>query len=234
MAITLVQSNFNGQSGTLVATPPPWSVATTAGNLLVVLGCEVNGTMNTWPTLPAGYTVMPSTPFIHYNAGITGVHGGFSKIAAGSDATCGTYGETTSTQDWETIIMEFANPGGWLNATVDVESHTAVSSTQQTSKAGVALAALAQAVELAIVLDAHDISVTSESYASSAFAHVAGLNKLQGGWLETASAASGLNTTASWTTSARAGIKLVTFRTAAPASIDGANFIPGKHMVRFF
>jgi hypothetical protein len=212
MPITLVQKNGSASTGTITATPPAWGTTTTAGNLLVIVGCEVNGTNNTWPTSPAGYTAMSNTPFNYYAAGITGSHGGYYKIAAGADATPGVYGESTGTADWVTYTYEFAVDGGWINPPADQEQRNAASSTQVTSLAALATGALKQVRELAVCIVAHDIAVTSPSLTNYTLELPTTNNgKLQFGWQET-QIATPVGFTASWTTLARCGIKQFTYR----------------------
>ena len=217
MAITLVQKNGSASTGTLDATPPAWSSTTTAGNLLIIVGCEVNCTNATWPTAPSGYTAFTSNAFTFYAAGIVGVYGGYYKIAAGSDATPGHYGETTGTQDWVTYTYEFNNPLNWKSPQADQECHTAASSTQVTSQVSANTGTLAQSQELAILISAHDVAVTAESYTNSFTVDRPGTSngKLWFGWKET-SVTTALNSTASWTTLARVGVKIFTFKTVVP------------------
>lgn len=219
MAITLVQKVGKVDTGLIKAIPPAWSTPTTAGNLLLIAACEVNGTNNTWPTAPTGYTAAPSTPFIHYNAGITGVHGLYYKIAAGADATPSTFGESSGTQDWVTYLFEFAAPGGWLALPADVEAHSAVRSTQfatPTATPAVTTATLAQANELVFCLSAHDIATTLETHSGGLVIDrpTTANGKLWTSWVEV-NATTAFSTTAVWTTSARCGLKLQTFKTAA-------------------
>jgi hypothetical protein len=212
VAITLVQKNGSVQTGTLAATPPAWSVATTAGNLLIIVCHEQVGTNLTWPTVPAGYTAVTGTPFAYESAG--GAVGLFWKIAAGGDATPGNIGETSSTQNYETYTYEFASSAGWQSPPVDVLVKTAASTATATSKASGSTAALAQADELVFGIAALYTAGTALSFASTALAlatPTTSSTKLWVGRTESA-ATTAQGTTASWTTAAASCIWVTTFK----------------------
>lgn len=218
MAITLVQKVGSANTGTLKATPPAWSTTPTLGNLLLVCGTETLNSGSTW-TAPSGYTATASTPFLFWNAGNEASSGLYWKIAGASEATPGTYGDTTSTQDYVTYIYEFAAPGGWLVTPTDVEAHTAANATAVSTAASGSTAALAQADELAFAMTALSAVVTALTFTNGYTVDrpTTANGKLWAGWKETA-ATTAENTTASWTTAARANVKIVTFMTGIPAN----------------
>jgi hypothetical protein len=187
MAITLVQSNGSASTGTLDATPPAWGTPTTAGNLLIIVGNEVNITTGAWGTTPSGYTAFPTNAFTWYTTGIGGVHGGYWKIAAGSDATPGHWGETSSTQDYVTYTYEFACTTGWVASAIDKEVHSAATTVATTSKASGATATLSQPVELILGMCHTQVAVTALSFASNPYTLATpgtANGKLRCGWIE--------------------------------------------------
>lgn len=220
--IIRVQKNGSTSTGTLNATPPAWGSTTKAGNLLLVVGHEVNGTAGTWPTTPAGYTGAGTTPF-NYATTLSPAYGIFWKIAAGGDATPGNYGETSSTQDWVTYTYEFFYPGGWLASPVDSTNQTAQSNTSATTKAGGLLTQmkLAPSTQLVVAILGGNAATSAQSFDNGFFIDQPTTNsgKLVFTWLESVGSGAGPSglypVTASWTTSTPNGIKQATFMTGS-------------------
>ena len=224
MAITLRQKNGSAQTGTLTAAPPAWGSATVAGNLLIMVGAEAAATAGTWPTLPAGWNVFAPTPAVFASAA-GNPYGIFWKIAAGTDATPGAYGESSSTQNWVTYTYEFVNPLGWIASAADVGACPAAGVAAVTKASG-STATLAQAQELAIALMAGNAAVTALTFTNGYTVDLPGTSngKMWFGWKETVSTAAE-STTANWTTSTPCGCRVATFKTSAAAAPAGRSEI---------
>lgn len=211
MAITLVQKNGANTTGAISATMPAWGVAPTAGNLLLVYCNEFGANLGTWPTHPAGYTAITSTPF-SYNSSTLDAYGLYWKIATGGDATPGAIGEGSGTANWTVYTFEFNSPTGWKTTPFDKEVHSVASGTGGVSKASGSTATTSQASELAIAMAALSAAGTaltfSGSYVLATPTTNSGTTWL--GWKELTT--TGVqSTTASWTTSRASGARIATF-----------------------
>lgn len=231
MAVALVQKNGAGPGSVAGAgVPPAWGATTTAGNLLLICGYDTSGTAGTWNTTPSGYTLVTGDPFSMDTTPTVALYGIYWKIAAGSDATPGNYGQSTgATNTYITYTYEFSSTTGWNVSPFDTSAGTAASATAVVTKASGSTATLAQASELAVAVFA------SKSVAASALTFSNGYTvdrptspsaAFWFGWKET-SATTAESTTASWTGSESCGVRVATFKTASAAAAR-----PGQRVVR--
>jgi hypothetical protein len=220
VAITTVQKNANITASGTSGTCPAWGTTTTAGNLLLIFINELGAFTGTWSNTPTGYTAYSPSPFIYWTTP-SDPYGIYWKIATGGDATPAAIGaDGGSAGPWLIYTYEFSSPTGWLSTPNDAEIHSAASSTAVTSVASGSTATLAQANELAVAVHARSV-VGSTTTFNGGFSNndpsTGGDTRLSIATQETA-ATTALATTATWTTSARAGVRIATFKTAAAAS----------------
>lgn len=226
MAITTVQKNALTTASGTSGVCPAWGSATTAGNLLLIIINELGAFTGTWSTPPSGYTAFAPTPFIYWTTP-SDPYGIFWKIAAGSDATPANVGADSGVGGpWLIYTYEFSAPNGWLTTPNDAEAHSAAGSTAVTTIASGSTAALAQANELAVAVLARSVAGSAMtpggSWAINDPASGADI-RLTVATQETA-ATTALTFSPTWTTSARPGARIATFKTAAAAAGGFAPF----------
>lgn len=215
MAITRVQAVSSQNTG-VTLTNPSWGTNPVAGNLLIYIINESTHFSSWTPTLN-GWTAVSGTPFSYYTGG-PAAQGMYWKIAAGGGSDgFPTITDSSSSAVWTAYGYEFNAPNGWNSSPVDGNVHSAASSTAGTSKASGSTGLLAQPDELSFVMAAESVAVTGLTFATNTYTvdnPSTAFGMLWGAWLETSTNAA-QQTTASWTTSARAGVWVVTFKTAA-------------------
>lgn len=227
MAIVRVQKNGLITASGTTGTCPAWGTPTTAGNLLLILINELGAFTGTWNATPAGYTAFAPTPSIYWTT-TTDPHGIYWKIATGSDATPGNIGaDSGSGGPWVIYTVEYSSPNGWATTPNDAHVESPAGSTAVATKASGTSGTLAQSNELALALGAFSVVVTGLTFSNGYNLEgipTGGDGTTQFAWQETASTAA-LSTTASWTTNARPGIRIASFKTGAAAAAAGRSDI---------